>query len=242
MTDSATSSITVDDSLGTKIEGGTCAPEDCKKIVMDGLWHNNPGLVQLLGLCPLLAVTGNFINGLGLGLATIVTLTVSNTVISFTRNWVRKEIRIPYYVLVIASIVTVIDLSMQAINPHLHSVLGIFIPLIVTNCVIIGRAEAFASRNKIPRAALDGFMMGLGFTLVLVALGGMRELIGNGTLFSEASVMFGPQATDWSLQVFGNEAGDYKGLLLAILPPGAFLGMGFLIAFKNIVDKKIKAK
>ena len=242
MTESAIDTITIDDSLGTKIEGGTCAPEDCKKIVMDGLWHNNPGLVQLLGLCPLLAVTGNFINGLGLGLATIVTLTVSNTVISFTRNWVRKEIRIPYYVLVIASIVTVIDLSMHAINPHLHSVLGIFIPLIVTNCVIIGRAEAFASRNKMPRAALDGFMMGVGFTLVLVALGGMRELIGNGTLFSEASVMFGPQAADWSLQVFGNEAGDYKGLLLAILPPGAFLGMGFLIAFKNIVDKKIKAK
>ena len=232
----ADGSITVDETLGSKIEGGTCAPEECKKIVMDGLWHNNPGLVQLLGLCPLLAVTGNFINGLGLGLATIVTLTASNTVISFTRNWVRKEIRIPYYVLVIASIVTVIDLGMNAINPQLHSVLGIFIPLIVTNCVIIGRAEAFASRNKISRAALDGFMMGLGFTLVLVALGGMRELIGNGTLFSDASVMFGPKAANWSLQVFEN----YKGLLLAILPPGAFLGMGFLIAFKNIVDKKLK--
>lgn len=238
MTDSVLDTITVDTDLNTTVEGGTCAPVECKKIVMDGLWHNNPGLVQLLGLCPLLAVTGNFINGLGLGIATIITLTVSNTVISFTRNWVRKEIRIPYYVLVIASIVTVIDLSLHAINPHLHSVLGIFIPLIVTNCVIIGRAEAFASRNKIPRAALDGFMMGLGFTFVLVALGGMRELIGNGTLFSEASVMFGTMAADWSLQVFDN----YKGLLLAILPPGAFLGMGFLIAFKNIVDKRIKAR
>jgi len=231
--------LSADGSLPEKVDGGTCTPGDCKKIALDGLWHNNPGLVQLLGLCPLLAVTGNFINGLGLGIATIITLTVSNTVISFTRNWVRKEIRIPYYVLVIASIVTVIDLSLHAVNPQLHSVLGIFIPLIVTNCVIIGRAEAFASRNKISRAALDGFMMGLGFTLVLVTLGGMRELIGNGTLFSEASVMFGPQAADWSLQVFHQ---DYKGLLIAILPPGAFLGMGFLIAMKNIVDKKLTTK
>lgn len=229
--------IDIDSAIDAKKAGGTCSVSDCRKIVLDGLWHNNPGLVQLLGLCPLLAVTGNFINGLGLGIATIITLTVSNTVISYTRNWVRKEIRIPYYVLVIASIVTMIDLSMNAITPHLHSVLGIFIPLIVTNCVIIGRAEAFASKNKIPRAALDGFMMGLGFTLVLVALGGMRELLGNGTLLSDASVMFGSIAENWTVQVFDN----YKGFLLAILPPGAFLGMGILIAIKNVVDKKIKA-
>ena len=216
--------------------GGTCSPTDCKKIIMDGLWHNNPGLIQLLGLCPLLAVTGNAINGLGLGIATIITLTVSNTIISFTRNWVRKEIRIPYYVLVIASIVTIIDLTMHAITPQLHHILGIFIPLIVTNCVIIGRAEAFASKNKISRAALDGFMMGLGFALVLVVLGGLRELIGSGTLFSNSSVMFGAIADNWSLQVFDN----YKGFLLAILPPGAFIGLGFLIAAKNIIDKKLK--
>lgn len=232
-------SATPDDiEINSNIQGGSCSPTDCSKIAMDGLWHNNPGLVQLLGLCPLLAVTGNFINGLGLGIATIITLTVSNIVISFTRNWVRKEIRIPYYVLVIASIVTVIDLSMSAITPELHSILGIFIPLIVTNCVIIGRAEAFASKNKIPRAALDGFMMGLGFALVLVTLGGMREFIGNGTLFSEATVMFGSVAENWTFQI--NK--DYKGFLLAILPPGAFLGMGLLIAFKNIVDKRIKGK
>ncbi|MEE9444645.1 MAG: electron transport complex subunit E [Cocleimonas sp.] len=229
--------VALDDSIleGTK-DGGSCSATDCKKIITDGLWHNNPGLVQLLGLCPLLAVTGNFINGLGLGIATIITLTVSNTVISFTRNWVRKEIRIPYYVLVIASIVTVIDLSMHAVVPQLHSVLGIFIPLIVTNCVIIGRAEAFASKNKISRAALDGFMMGLGFTLVLVVLGGMREFIGAGTLFSDASVMFGDIANNWTFQI--NK--DYKGFLLAVLPPGAFLGMGLLIALKNIVDKRLE--
>lgn len=211
---------------------------DYKKITMDGLWHNNPGLIQLLGLCPLLAVTGNVINGLGLGLATLVTLTIANSAISISRKWVRKEIRIPYYVLVIASIVTMIDLIMHAVTPELHNVLGIFIPLIVTNCVIIGRAEAFASKNTLAPAALDGFMMGLGFTFVLVALGGMREIIGSGTLLSDASVLFGSIAENWTIEVFKN----YQGLLLAILPPGAFLGMGFLIAFKNIVDKKLKAK
>ena len=233
MTDVVLDDATLDD---VKINDGSCSAADCKKITLDGLWHNNPGLVQLLGLCPLLAVTGNFINGLGLGIATIITLTVSNTVISFTRNWVRKEIRIPYYVLVIASVVTAIDLSMHALVPQLHSVLGIFIPLIVTNCVIIGRAEAFASKNNMTRAALDGFMMGLGFALVLVTLGGLREFIGAGTLFSDASVMFGDMAKDWTFQI--NK--DYRGFLLAILPPGAFLGMGLLIALKNIVDKKIE--
>ena len=208
---------------------------DYKKITLDGIWNNNPGLIQLLGLCPLLAVTGNVINGLGLGLATLVTLTLSNSAISASRHWVRKEIRIPYYVLVIASIVTIIEMMMHAITPELHGVLGIFIPLIVTNCVIIGRAEAFASKNKLLPAALDGFMMGLGFTLVLVILGAMRELIGSGSLLSDASVMFGSIADNWTIQVFDN----YKGLLLAILPPGAFIGMGFLIAIKNIIDKKL---
>ncbi|MCL4113394.1 UNVERIFIED_CONTAM: hypothetical protein GTU68_019520 [Idotea baltica] len=207
------------------------------KITSDALWTNNAGLVQLLGLCPLLAVTGNVINGLGLGIATIITLTCSNLIIAFTRNWVRKEIRIPYYVLIISSIVTIIDLSMNAITPELHSVLGIFIPLIVTNCLIIGRAEAFASKNDIPRAALDGFMMGLGFTLVLVALGAIREILGSGTLLSGASLLFGSMAENWTLTLFD----DYKGFLLAILPPGAFLVMGLLIAVKNVIDKKIKA-
>ena len=209
-----------------------------RKICSDALWTNNAGLVQLLGLCPLLAVTGNIINGLGLGIATIITLSCSNLIIAFTRNWVRKEIRIPYYVLVIASIVTIIDLSMNAITPELHSVLGIFIPLIVTNCLIIGRAEAFASKNEIPRATLDGFMMGLGFTLVLVVLGAIREILGSGTILSGASLMFGSMANNWTITLFDN----YSGFLLAILPPGAFLVMGLLIAIKNIVDKKISAK
>lgn len=208
-----------------------------KKIITDALWTNNAGLVQLLGLCPLLAVTNNVINGLGLGLATIITLTCSNFIVAFSRDWVRKEIRIPYYVLVIASLVTIIELCMNALTPDLHSVLGIFIPLIVTNCLIIGRAEAFASKNTISRATLDGFMMGVGFTLVLIALGAIRELLGSGTLFSGASFMFGSIADTWAITVFE----DYSGFLLAILPPGAFLAMGLLIAIKNIVDKKQRA-
>ncbi|MEE9327934.1 MAG: electron transport complex subunit E [Cocleimonas sp.] len=234
----STTADDIDVDVDSKIQGGYCSFDDCRKITMDGLWHNNPGLIQLLGLCPLLAVTGNVINGLGLGIATIITMTASNLVVSFTRNWIRKEIRIPYYVVVIASIVTIIDLGMNAITPELHSILGIFIPLIVTNCAIIGRSEAFASKNNMTRAALDGFMMGLGFSLVLVALGAMREILGNGTLLSEASIMFGSVAENWTLQIFD----DYKGFLLAILPPGAFIGMGLLIAFKNVVDKKIKGK
>lgn len=208
---------------------------DYKKVTLDGLWYNNPGLVQLLGLCPLLAVTNNAINGLGLGIATLVTLAVSNASISFSRIWVRNEIRIPFYVMVIASNVTVIDLFMNAWLPNLHHVLGIFIPLIVTNCAIIGRAEAFASRNSIIPSTVDGLMMGLGFTIVLVLLGGMRELIGNGTLFESAAVMFGPIAQNMTLHVIE----DYRGFLLAVLPPGAFLGLGFLIAMKNLIDKQL---
>lgn len=204
--------------IDSKIKGGTCSLEDCRKITMDGLWHNNPGLVQLLGLCPLLAVTGNVINGLGLGIATIITLTFSNLIIAFTRNWVRKEIRIPYYVLVIASIVTVIDLSMNAITPELHSILGIFIPLIVTNCVIIGRAEAFASKNNVGSSILDGLGMGLGFAFALTLLGSVREMLGSGALFG-----------------FKFIAGD--GMLVFILAPGAFIALGYLIALMNRLKK-----
>jgi electron transport complex protein RnfE len=211
---------------------------DYLQLTKDGLWYNNPGLVQLLGLCPLLAVTNNVVNGIGLGIATLVTLVISNASISFSRNWVRKEIRIPFYVLVIASNVTVIDLLMNAWLPQLHLVLGIFIPLIVTNCAIIGRAEAYASRNDMLPAIVDGIMMGIGFMLVLVVLAAMREIIGSGTLFINAEVTFGEIAKNLTITVFD----DYKGFLLAILPPGAFLGMGFLIAFKNVVDKWLEKR
>ena len=211
---------------------------DYQKLTMDGLWYNNPGLVQLLGLCPLLAVTNNVVNGIGLGVATLFTLVISNASISFSRHWVRKEIRIPFYVMVIAANVTVIDLLMNAWLPQLHHVLGIFIPLIVTNCAIIGRAEAFASRNSMVPAIVDGVMMGLGFMAVLVALGAMRELIGSGTLFENAAVMFGEGAKGLTIHLFE----DYKGFLLAILPPGAFIGLGFLIALKNLVDRRLDKK
>ncbi len=205
-------------------------------IIRDGLWHNNQALVALLGLCPLLAVTNTAINGLGLGIATTLVLTSSNGTVSLIRNLVRPEIRLPVFVLVIASFVTTVELVMNAWFYELYKVLGIFIPLIVTNCTIIGRAEAFASKNPLGRALMDGLSMGLGFTLVLVVLGGMREVIGMGTLFSQAHLMFGETARGLSISL----GEDFKGLLVAVLPPGAFLGLGFLIAIKNLIDNRVK--
>jgi electron transport complex protein RnfE len=207
-------------------------------IARDGLWSNNPGLVQLLGLCPLLATSNNLINGLGLGLATALALAASNVCVSLIRNVVRPEIRIPVFVLVIAAIVTVIELAMNAYLHDLYLVLGIFIPLIVTNCNLIGRAEAFASKNSPGRALMDGVMMGLGFALVLVVLGALRELIGQGTLLSQAHMMFGEGARDWTLHLLG----DYRGFMLAILPPGAFIGLGLIIALKNVIDARLQRR
>ncbi len=207
---------------------------DYRRIVSDGLWHNNQALVALLGLCPLMAVTNTLVNGLGLGLATTAVLLGSNVIVSAIRHWVRAEVRLPVFVMIIASLVTAVELVMHAWFHELYLILGIFIPLIVTNCTIIGRAEAFASRNPVAASALDGLSMGLGSTAVLVVLGGMREFIGQGTLFSGAHLLFGEAARHWELSL-----GDgYQGLLLAILPPGAFIGLGFLIAIKNILDKR----
>ncbi|MBI5039813.1 MAG: electron transport complex subunit E [Gammaproteobacteria bacterium] len=207
-------------------------------ITRDGLWTNNPGLVQLLGLCPLLATSNNLINGLGLGLATALALTASNVCVSLIRGIVRPEIRIPVFVLVIAAIVTVIELGMNAYLHELYAVLGIFIPLIVTNCNLIGRAEAFASKHSPGRALVDGLMMGLGFTLVLVVLGGLREVVGQGTLFAQAHMMFGEVARGWTLHLIDN----YRGFLLAILPPGAFIGLGLIIAVKNVIDARLQRR
>jgi len=204
------------------------------EISKNGLWDNNVALVQLLGLCPLLAVTGTVINGLGLGLATMTTLIASNASVSLIRNWVRPEVRVPVFVMIIASIVTTIELMMHAWLHDLYLVLGIFIPLIVTNCAILARAEAYASKNRLLPSMLDGFMMGLGFTFILVLLGAMREVLGLGTLFSHAHLMFGDVAKNWTIVLVDN----YNGLLLAILPPGAFLGLGFIIAAKNVIDKR----
>ncbi|MFT4606804.1 MAG: electron transport complex protein RnfE [Urechidicola sp.] len=209
-----------------------------KEITQNGLWTNNVALVQLLGLCPLLAVTSSTINGVGLGLATMVTLILSNTLVSLIRDFVRNEVRLPVFVLIIACVVTVIELLMKAFFYDLFLVLGIFIPLIVTNCAIIGRAEGFASRNPVGASALDGFMMGLGFLAVLTLLGAMREIIGSGTLLDHADLMFGESAK--ALTITFNES--YSGFLLAILPPGAFFGLALLIAFKNVIGLQIKDK
>ncbi len=208
------------------------------KIFKDGLWTNNQAFVALLGLCPLLAVSNTVINGLGLGLATMTTLICSNVIVSLIRNFVSSEVRLPVFVLVIASIVTIIELTMNAFFYDLYKILGIFIPLIVTNCSIIGRAEAFAAKNPVDKAFLDGLAMGLGFTFALVLLGSMRELIGSGTLFAHADLMFGEAAKAWKIEVIK----DYSGMLLAILPPGAFIGLGFLIALKNIIDNKLQQR
>lgn len=208
------------------------------KICRDGLWNSNQALVALLGMCPLLAVSNTLMNGLGLGLATTLSLICSSTIISLIRRQVPDEIRLPVFVLIIASVVTVIELCMNAYFHELYKILGIFIPLIVTNCAIIGRAEAFASKNPVDLAALDGLMMGLGFTSVLVLLGGLRELIGSGTLFAQIHLMLGESAKGWELVIID----DYSGFLLAILPPGAFIGLGLIIAVKNIIDARQKPK
>ena len=205
-------------------------------IAQQGLWQNNVAFVQLLGLCPLLAVSNNTINGLGLGLATLLVLVCSNVTVSLIRHWVRPEVRVPVFVMVIASFVTAIDLLMNAFLHDLHNILGIFIPLIVTNCAIIARAEAFASKHS-PRYALwDGLMMGLGFMAVLVVLGALREILGQGTLFDQAHLMFG-EGAHWLTVTL---VSDYQGFLLAILPPGAFIGLGLLIALKNLLDQRQK--
>ena len=209
-----------------------------QEISRNGLWTNNVALVQLLGLCPLLAVTSTVVNGIGLGIATLITLVLSNTLVSLIRDFVRNEVRLPVFVLIIASIVTIIELTMKALFYDLYLVLGIFIPLIVTNCAIIGRAEGFASKNPVGVSALDGLMMGLGFLIVLSLLGAMREVIGFGTLFSHADLMFGETAK--ALTIIFNH--DYRGFLLAVLPPGAFFGLALLIAGKNIVEARSKRK
>ena len=206
-----------------------------KEIFKHGLWDNNPGLVQLLGLCPLLAVTSTTTNGIGLGIATTITLLISNVLVSLSRNVLPNEIRIPAFVLIIAGAVTVIELIMQAWFYELYLILGIFIPLIVTNCAILARAEAFAAKNNVVDSLADALAMGLGFTLVLMALGAMREILGFGTIFKQANLMFGEFGSYLQTTIVP----DYSGFLLAILPPGAFLGLGLMLAIKNLVDERV---
>ena len=207
-----------------------------RQITHNGLWKNNPALVQLLGLCPLLAVTASVVNATGLAAATLFVLVTSNLCVSLIRNVVTESIRLPAFVLIIAAAVTGTELLMQAYAYELYQILGIFLPLITTNCVILGRADAFAAKNPIAPALVDGFMMGMGFGLVLVVLGAIRELLGTGAVFANMDLLFGPMAANWTLVV----AEDYTGLLLAILPPGAFIITGLLIAAKNVIDTRIE--
>lgn len=204
------------------------------KIVRDGLWNNNQALVALLGLCPLLATTTSATNGLGMGIATTAVLIMSNITVSLIRRLVRPEVRIPVFVVVIASFVTIVELLMKAYFFELHKVLGIFIALIVVNCTILGRAEAFASKNPLAASALDGLSIGVGSTAALVILGGLRELVGQGTLFAQAHLMLG----DWARMLELEVGEGFHGALAAILPPGAFIGLGFLIALKNVIDRR----
>ena len=207
---------------------------DYKAIFMDGLWDNNVVFSQLLAMCPLLAVTGTAANGLGMGLATTAVLIASNLAISVLRKTIPGDVRIPVFVLVIATIVTVVDMAMNAWVHELHKVLGLFIPLIVTNCAILGRAEMFASKKPALASAFDGLMMGVGFTWALVLLGMVREIIGSGTLFAGSSLLLGP-----AFKAIEMNIPDFNGMLLFALPPGAFIVLGFMLAAKRVLDVKI---
>jgi electron transport complex protein RnfE len=200
-----------------------------KEIAHNGLWKQNPGVVQLLGLCPTLAVTTSVDNGVSLGLATALVMAAANGAVSPVRRFVPDEIRVPVFILVIAALVTMIDLAIHGFAEPLHKVLGIFIPLIVVNCIVLARVESFAAKNAPAPAIFDGFIMGIGLTIVLGLLGGIREVVGKGTLFSGLDLALGPQFKSYILTVIP----DYHGFLLAILPPGAFLGLASLIALRN---------
>lgn len=231
MSETTTAPIAVVADTGPKVDYG--------EITRKGLWSNNPALVQLLGLCPLLAVSGSVVNSLGLGLATLLVLTCSNITVSLIRNIVSDAVRLPVFVMIIASLTTCIELLMQAFTYELYVILGIFIPLIVTNCAVLGRADAFASKNSLLPSAVDGFVMGLGFALVLIVIGAVREVLGAGTLFANMHLIFGEGARSWQINLFGS---DYRGFLVAVLPPGAFIVTGFLIAIKNAVDAHLQKR
>ncbi len=211
---------------------------DYSRIARDGLWSNNVVFAQSLALCPLLAVTGTATNGLGLGLASTFVMVTSAVLVAMLRDIITPEVRIPVFVLIIAVLVTLVDLAMNAWVHDLHKVLGLFIPLIVTNCAILGRAESFASRNRVLPALFDGLMMGMGFTLSLVVLGAVREVLGSGTLFQGAALMLGNAMAFLELTLIP----DYRGFLLAILPPGGFVALGFILAGKRVLDRRLERR
>ncbi|MFZ5501994.1 MAG: electron transport complex subunit E [Pseudomonadota bacterium] len=212
--------------------------QEIKTIFHNGLWKQNTGLVQLLGLCPLLAVSNTVVNALGLGLATTLVMALTGGGVAAMREYIPAEARIPVYVLVIAVLVTIVQFMMNAYMHPLYLVLGIFVPLITTNCIVLARVEAFASKNSTLTSTLDGIAMGLGLTAVLVVLGGVRELFGRGTLLSGIDLALGESAKAWVITVIP----DYQGFLLAILPPGAFIALGLLIALRNWINLRAAEK
>ncbi|MFP4144176.1 MAG: electron transport complex subunit RsxE [Phycisphaeraceae bacterium] len=186
-----------------------------------GLWKENPVFVQVLGMCPMLAVTNSAINGLAMGAATLFVLLGSSTLVSLLRRWIPKAVRISVYILIIATFVTIVDLTLKAGAPALHRELGAFIALIVVNCLILGRQEAFASKQPLPRAVADAGGMGLGFTFALVTLGGLREILGSGSLFG--APLFGENFEPW---------------VIMILPPGGFIMLGLMLLALNWLQER----
>ena len=207
---------------------------DYRGIMKDGLWDQNVVFAQMLGLCPTMAVTTSGTNGLGMGVATTVVLVASNTLIASLRNFVSPQVRIPVYIILIATMVTLVDMGLNAWFHDLYKVLGLFIALIVANCAVLGRAEAFAARQPVLAAALDGLWMGLGFTAALTVIGLVRELVGAGTLFAQASLLLGPKFAFMEITVLPN----YGGVLMMILPPAGFLVLGLLLAAKNVYEQR----
>lgn len=207
-----------------------------REIAWNGIWKQNTGVVQILGLCPILAISTNIVNAVSLGLATILVMAMSNLVIAALRNFIPYEIRIPVFILIIAALVTVVDLAFNAYLHELYLVLGIFIPLIVTNCIVLARVEAFAAKNEPGGSTVDGIAMGIGLTLVLAVLGAMREVVGSGTLLSGIDMLI-PGAQP--IVLFGD---NYPGFLIAILPPGAFIALGCLIAGRNWIEARKQAR
>lgn len=211
---------------------------NARGIVRDGLWDNNVVFAQMLALCPALAVTTSGTNGLGMGLATTAVLVSANILVALIRNLVSPQVRIPVFIVLIATLVTLVDLALNAWLHELYKVLGLFIALIVANCAILGRAEAFASKAPVLDAALDGIAMGIGFTFALTVIGLVRELLGSGTLFAQASLLLGPRFAFLETTVIP----DYGGVLMMILPPGGFLVLGMLLAGKRVLDARAAAR
>ena len=198
---------------------------DKREILTNGLWHNNAVFAQLLGMCPLLGVTTTAANGFWMGAITLLVLLTSNSVVSLVRHWIPREVRIPAYITIIATFVTIFGMAMNAWMHATYLVLGLFIPLIVVNCTILGRAEAFASKNSLADSVVDALGMGLGFTAALVVLGGVRELFGKGELFG--------------IDILGSH---YPDVIMFILPPGAFIALGLILAGVNRINQQRAAK